>query len=77
MVEQAFGLTLAANQADRIDVEQQRRLAARRAGLGIEHPRRADIQRRFVQALGMLVQQISEVGRRLMRGRDGEEHAVR
>ena len=64
----------AAHQRDGIDFEQQGGRAALFGGLRIEDMRLAEGQRDRPQVAGVLVQQVPEVGCRLMRGLDREKH---
>ena len=63
-----------AHQRQRVDVEQQHRGAARLLGRRIEHVRAAEGQVERLQLPRALVQQVPEVGRRLVGGRDRQQH---
>lgn len=54
--------------------DQEGRGAAILAALGVEHVRGAERQIDGVHAIGMLVQQVSEVARRTLGGRQREQH---
>ena len=56
LIEQAISLTLAPNQADGIDIEEERCFATHVAGTRIEHPCPAECQFDLVQPLRVLVQ---------------------
>ena len=77
LIEQALRLALAPNQTNGVDIEDESCFATPIAGVGVEHPRFAEGLFDLVQAPGMLVQQISQIGRRLICGGNGQEHAVR
>ena len=66
----------ATDHSDRVDVEQHGRRAGRLGRLRVEHCRVAERELPRVHMLRMLVQQESEVGRRLMRRSDGQEHEL-
>jgi hypothetical protein len=74
LVQQAVGATLAAHQRHGIDIQNQRRLAARLGHFRIEDVRLAERQLGLMGAAGVLVQQEAQVGRRLVGGRDGQIH---
>ncbi len=57
-----------------VHLQQQRRRAARRVGLRVEDVRGAARQIEAVQPVRMLDQQVAQIGGRLMRGGDGEQH---
>jgi len=63
-----------AHQPDRIDVEEQGDRAALGGRLGVEDMRLPERRLERLQARGVLVQQVAEIGRRLMCGGDGELH---
>jgi hypothetical protein len=63
-----------AHEAHRIDLQQQRSGATRRGRHGIEHVRAAVGERKRLQLLRMLGEQISEIGRGLVCGRQGQQH---
>ena len=65
---------LAADQGHRIHLQDQRELAARVAGLGIDHDRAPEAQGDLVRPLRVLVQEIAEIGGWPRSGRDGKEH---
>jgi len=75
LVQQPVGLTLAAHQADGVDVEDQSRFAALLGGLRIEQPDPAKIELGLVQPVRVLVQQKAKVGGWPVGCGDGEEHA--
>ena len=64
----------AANQSDRIDFEHQARGAAFGRRFRIEDVRLAEGQVERLESIGMLLQQVAEVGRRGMRRRQREQH---
>jgi len=63
-----------AHQSDWIDVEEQGGRAALGVRLGVEDVRLPERRLERLQARGVLVQQVAEIGRRTMRGGDGELH---
>src|SRR5690606_30180304 len=65
------------DQRDRIDVEQQRGRAAGRLRVWVEDPSLAERQRELLDAIGVLVQQEAEIGRRRLRGGDRQQHPAR
>jgi hypothetical protein len=66
-----------AHEADRVDVDQQRRGATVLGGVRIEHVRPSERQRQLLHAVGMLVQQMAEIGRRPVRGGERQQHERR
>ena len=68
------GPLTAAHEADRIDLEQQRRRAPLRPRLRVEHVRRAHRLRERLHPARMLVQQVSQVGRRRAGRGNGQQH---
>jgi hypothetical protein len=73
-VQQPFRPSLAAHQADGVDVQHQGRLATILVGLGVDDDRLAERQLGLMHAVGMLVQEVAEVRGRLVGGADGEKH---
>jgi hypothetical protein len=67
-------VTPARGEADRVDVQQQRGGAARLGRLRVEHVRVPEGQGEAPAALGVLVQQVPEVGGRSAGVRDGQQH---
>jgi len=63
-----------AHQPDRIDLQQERRRAARVGRLGIEDMRLTEGQAKALEAGRVLVQQVAEIGRGLVRGRNRQQH---
>ena len=63
-----------AHQADRIDIEQNRRRAALRRRFRIEKMGLTERQLERMHPLRILVKQVSQVRRRLVRSRDGQQH---
>jgi hypothetical protein len=66
-----------AHQPDRIDLDHHRRGAAPLPRFGEEHVSIAERERDRAHVLGVLVQQVPEVGRRGVAGGDREEHRDR
>jgi len=65
---------LAADHADRVNVEQQARGAALRADLGVIDVGLAEAHVKGLEALGMLVKQVAQIVGRLMGSGNGEKH---
>ncbi len=69
----------ATDQGDRIDLQQQRRRAPLRVGLRVEDIRGSVRRRELLGVVGMLVQQVSEIGRGTVGTAGGgyrQEHAI-
>ena len=64
----------APDEAHRVDVNDQSRRAPLLAGLGEEHVSHAEPELGGVMAARVLVQEVAEIGGRLVVRRDGEEH---
>ena len=73
-VEQPVAVAAPAHQADGVDVEDQRGLAAGVGRLGEEHGGATEGELDLVQALGMLGEEVAEVGSRLVGRGNGEKH---
>ena len=67
---------LSALERDGIDIKHQSRRTFLIRGLGVEHLGFTERQLEGLRALRVLVQQIAQIGGRLMCGRDGEEHVL-
>ena len=74
LVEQALGLAAPPHQLDRVDLEQQHRLAALGAGFRKQHIGPTEGVLGLVHASGMLHQEIAEIGRRLVGGGNRQKH---
>ena len=74
LIATPFGAAATAHQSDRVEIEDQRCLAALRIGLREKHGSTSKGQLDFMGAIGMLHQQKAEIGGRLMRGGDGQIH---
>jgi hypothetical protein len=68
--------TPVAHQADRVDVEEQCRGAALALRLGVEDVRLAEGKLEALRAIGVLVQQVAEIGGGSLMASDGQEHVV-
>ena len=73
----AFGPSLAADEPDRVDVEQERRRAALSRGLGIEDVHSSQRQVERLRPSRVLVQQEPKVRRRALRRCHLEQHFIR
>ena len=66
----------APDHAHRVHVEQQRSRSPLRRDFRVEHMCLPEAHIKALAAIRVLVQQITKIGRRLMRGGDGQEHFI-
>ena len=62
--------------AGSVDIEQQRDRATLVGRLWVEHRRHSEGLRETLHTVGVLMQQIAQIGRRDMSGRDGQKHVI-
>jgi len=75
-VPASAALVIAAHQADRVDVEQQHRSTPLGSGLDVKDVRLAVRNVKRLAARGVLVQQVPQIGGRLMGGADAQKHRL-